>query len=217
MVDHRQRGFTLVEVLIALAITALVGTLAYASLSAAINGVEGTREAAERSHQVNRAWQIISRDIQQLAPRGIRDEFGQSEPALQGGQAARFVLSLTRSGWDNSQGLPRSTLQRVNYQLQDDTLWRESYPVLDRAPDTEPQRVALLDGVEYLEVAFLRSLDELNSSDSDRQVDTRNWRDNWVQDLSQPGSDPGLPVALELRLQLTDWGEINRLYALPPL
>jgi len=210
-------GFTLVEVLIALAITVLVGTIAYTSLTAAMAGVEGTRAAADRSHQVARAWMIISRDIRQISMRGVRDEFGQNEPALLGGRSARFALSLTRAGWDNSQQLGRSTLQRVNYLLQDNALWRESYPVLDRAPDTQPQRLRLLDDVEFLEVAFLDRLDKVRSVSAEAGLDTESWRENWLPDPSRPGSDPGVPVALEVRLQLPDWGEIRRLYTMPPL
>ena len=88
----------------------------------------------------------------------MRDEFGQVEPALVGGAAARFALSFTRSGWHNPNDNPRSNLQRVNYRVEDGALWRDSYPVLDRAPDTEPQQVRLLEGVEVLELVFLGDL-----------------------------------------------------------
>ena len=74
-------GFTLVEVLIALAITAFVSTIAYTSLSTVISGAESTRTAAERSYAINRAWMIISRDIGQFVARPVRDEFGELEPA----------------------------------------------------------------------------------------------------------------------------------------
>lgn len=78
------RGFTLIEVLIALAITAFVAAVAYRSLSAAMLGVERTRATADRTYEINRAWMIISRDLNQFVARPIRDEFGQEEPALTG-------------------------------------------------------------------------------------------------------------------------------------
>jgi general secretion pathway protein J len=207
------RGFTLVEVLIALAITAFVSTIAYTALSTVITGVERTRENAERSYAVNRAWMIITRDLRQFANRPIRDEFGEQEPALLGGPAARFALSLTRGGWHNPNGHPRGNLQRVNYRLEDNALWRDSYPVLDRAGDTEPASVKLLDEVEDLRLLFLGSTDLAGGTGIN--LDTRQWPDNWVIDTSQPDTPFAPPAALQITLQLADWGEMKRLYALP--
>jgi general secretion pathway protein J len=210
-------GFTLIEVLIALAITAFVSTIAYTSLSTVLNGAERTQESAERSYQINRALMILSRDIEQFVARPVRDEFGELEPALQGGPAARFALSFTRAGWHNPQGHPRSNLQRVNYRVEEDALWRDSYPVLDRAGDTVGQEVKLLDGVEDLELAFLDSLAGLQGSGRSTALDTRNWSESWVQDPTIQDEAQKPPMALEIRLQLSDWGELRRMYALPPL
>jgi general secretion pathway protein J len=206
-----------VEVLIALAITAMVGAMAYASLTSVIEGTEGNREVTERTHEINRAWMLLTRDIRAFVPRPVRDEFGQFEPALNGGRAARFPLSLTRAGWHNPQLQQRSTLQRVNYVVEDNALWRESYVVLDRAPDTEARRVKLLDGVEVLEVVFLDDLASLRAGEGVRGIDTRDWNDTWIADTGNPNTLPEPPAVLEVRLQLEDLGEMRRLYALPPL
>ena len=214
--EQAARGFTLVEVLIALAITAFVAAVAYTSLSTVITGVESARASAERTHEINRAFMLLSRDLRHFVVRPVRDEFGENEPALSGGQAARFALSFTRAGWHNPNGLPRSHLQRVNYLFEDQALWRESYPVLDRAGDTEGTQVRLLDDVDYLELAFLGSVDQLRLGRG-TNVDTRQWPANWVVDTSDPGALPTPPVAIEITLGLADLGEITRLYALPPL
>lgn len=213
--SKRASGFTLVEVLIALAITAFVATIAYTSLSTAITGMEVTRENSQRAYAVSRAWMIISRDLRQFVNRPVRDEFGEPEPALQGGPAARFALSLTRSGWHNPNAHLRSNLQRVNYRVEDEALWRDSYAVLDRAADTEPASVKLLEGVEYLDLAFLESLAAVQSNREGSSLETRDWPDSWVVDTSQPGSVLEPPVALQVTLQLSDWGEMSRLYELP--
>ena len=213
--SKRASGFTLVEVLIALAITAFVATIAYNSLSTAITGMEVTRENSQRAYAVSRAWMIISRDLRQFVNRPVRDEFGEPEPALQGGPAARFALSLTRSGWHNPNAHLRSNLQRVNYRVEDEALWRDSYAVLDRAADTEPTSVKLLEGVEYLDLAFLASLAAVQAGREGSSLETRDWPDSWVVDTSQPGSVLAPPVALQVTLQLSDWGEMSRLYELP--
>jgi len=216
LTDRQQRGFTLIEVLIALAITAFVAAVAYTSLSTVVTGIEAARASAERTYEINRAFMLLSRDLRQFVDRPVRDEFGDTEPALSGGEAARFALSFTRSGWHNPNGLPRSHLQRVNYRFEEDALWRESYPVLDRAGDTEGRRVLLLDGVEYFELGFLGSVEQLRLGRG-ASIDTRQWPENWVVDTSDPDSLPAPPVAVEITLALEDLGEITRLYAIAPL
>ncbi len=208
-----QQGFTLVEVLIAMAITAFVATVAYTGLSTVITGMESTRENAQRSYEVSRAWMIITRDLRQFTNRPVRDEFGELEPALQGGPVARFALSLTRGGWHNPNALLRSNLQRVNYRVEDNALWRDSYPVLDRAGDTEPASVILLSDVDDLRLLFLGSVDTAGGTGIN--LDTRQWPDNWVVDTRQPGATLAPPAALQVTLQLADWGEMTRLYVLP--
>jgi len=227
-----QRGFTLVEVLVALSITAFVSVIAYTSLSSVMTGVEAMRDSTRRTYELNRAMMILSRDFSEFVARPVRDEFGDVEYPIVGGPAARFMLSLTRSGWHNPNSHPRSNLQRINYRLENEGLWRDSYSVLDRAGDTEPQTVLLLDGVEYMELAFLGSLSSLEQSRSTDDLDTDDWVESWVDgsSLNNPGastpvaitnvgnttSNYTLPVAVELRMQLAGWGEIRRLYVLPP-
>lgn len=214
--NNSPAGFTLIEVLIALAITAFVSAIAYTSLSTTLVGVESTRATSDRTYEVNRAWMIITRDIRHFVSRPVRDEFGEMEPALVGGPAARFALSFTRSGWHNPNDNLRSNLQRVNYRVEEGALWRDSYPVLDRASDSAPREVKLLDDVEYLEFGFLGSLSEVQSGNNTVALETRDWSESWVADTSSPDSELVPPLALELRLLLEDWGEMRRLYALPP-
>ena len=214
------RGFTLIEVLIALAITAAVATLAFSSLSAVLDSAESLRRQGGRIAEVNRAWALLSRDLNQFAPRPVRDAFGAAEPALTGGGDGSG-LSLTRAGWRNPDGRLRSTLQRVRYHWEDGALWRESYPVLDRTAATEPQRVRLLEGVESFELAFLARQTPLPNANT--AINTDGWLRHWAVDGAAGGGTPGPanippeepPEAVEIRLTLRDWGELRWLYELP--
>jgi len=212
--DRVEKGFTLIEVLIALAITAFVATISYAGLSSTINAVESTRAAAVQTYELDRALMFISRDLRQFIDRPVMDEFGQREPAMSGGLLARYTLSFTRNGWHNPKQINRSNLQRVNYLVEEGALWRESYFVLDRLGESEPQRAKLLDGVEELTVAFIASVDALDTQSDGKTLDTRNWEQNWVVDTSTVDGELPPPVAIEVRLQLDGWGEISRLYEL---
>ncbi|MFT4767720.1 MAG: general secretion pathway protein J [Glaciecola sp.] len=214
MVEPRERGFTLVEVLIALAITVFVAAASYSGISTTLTGAEQLRAASERTRDLNRTLSLLNRDLRQFSNRSLRDEFGAMQPALSGGPLAFYPLSLTREGWSNSLQQPRSELQRVFYYLEDDTLWRAYYTVLDRAVDAEPKRMALLRGVNTLELRFLDALENLEV-DGDFVIDTRAWSRNWVADPGAGASVPPPPVALELRLELDDLGELRRFYELP--
>ena len=78
-------GFTLIEVLVAMAITAVIAVLAYVSLSTVIVGVDSVRREADQINTLNRAFQVLARDIRQVVDRPILDEFGSREAALEGG------------------------------------------------------------------------------------------------------------------------------------
>ncbi|MEO0436318.1 MAG: type II secretion system minor pseudopilin GspJ [Pseudomonadota bacterium] len=207
-------GFTLVEVLVALAITVMVTATAYTSISAAISSVDQLRAGGDRVRDLNRALSIVSRDLRQFSNRFIVDEFDEPRAPLTGGPLAIHPLELTRAGWQNSTGLPRSDLQRVFYYLEDDSLWRAYYQVLDRLGDSEPVRVRLLDRVEELELRFLPEL-ELLQVDQNANIDTRNWERNWVLEPGTGLTPPDPPQALEIRLNLEDFGELRRIYELP--
>lgn len=210
----RHRGFTLVEVLVAVSITALVGVLAYGSLSTVLSGVEGNRAAAKRISDINRAFRLLDRDLRQLVARPVRDEFGELEAALRGASESLQGLTFTRAGWSNSQLRSRSTQQRVRYLVEDNTLWRETYAVLDRAPDTEPQRVALLSNVESLELKFMKKLDELQLLDDGTGIDSSTWQDSWAMDDNTGNNTVSLPAAMEMILRVDGLGEVRRWYAI---
>lgn len=211
----RARGFTLIEVLIAMALTAFVAAAAYAGIANVLLGAEQLRDAGARTRDLNRALTLLERDFRQFVNRPVVDEFGARQGGMIGGPLALFPLSLTRSGWHNSLDLPRSDLQRVHYYVEDEALWRAYSTVLDQAVDTRLQRVRLLDGVENLELRFLAAIDDLQV-DRDLNVDTRAWAPNWVADPGTSGAALPPPAAVELRVELTDLGGLRRLYELPP-
>jgi len=210
------RGFTLVEVLVAMAITALVAVVSYSALSAALASAERLRVSAQRAQEIGRVMAMLSRDIRQTANRTVIDEFGQRTPAVMGGELARDMLTVTRAGWHNSTGAPRGTLQRVDWWLEEETLWRGYFPVLDITPGTERIETAVLDGVERFEVRFLPNVAALEINRDD-VIDRRNWEDSWVADLSQPDQGLPPPAAVEVMMEVSGLGEVTRLYVLPAI
>jgi general secretion pathway protein J len=192
------QGFTLLELLTALAIFALIATLAYRGLNTLLTIRQQTDEHAQKLAQLQTAFTQLGRDIEQYRERQIRDHYGDIQPALQGTDTD---LEFTHTGWNNPAQQQRSTLQRVAYHLKDKTLWRTYWRVLDRAQDSPPLTTALLDPIETL---YWRYLDN-----------TLQWQDKWPP--SSPSTTPHLPTlsAIEITLTLPGWGQLRRLYRVP--
>ena len=198
------RGFTLLELLVALAVFSIMAVAAYSGLRNVLYTRAAVEEQNRRLAAVQLAVYRLEQDIEQATPRGVRDEYGEPQGALLGGKLTDDRLTLTRAGWDNPLGQPRASLQRVAYRLRDGRLWRLHWPVLDRGGLIEPRETLLLDRVRDFKVQFL---------------DQDDWRDDWPPPSSSTDDrkpDPDrLPRAVEIRLTLEDWGEITRLLPLP--
>ena len=146
---NRQSGFTLMEILVALFIFAVVGLISAQLLGRTVNAYEVLDDRGQRLGQLHRARLVVERDMLQFRNRPIRMAQGEPLPALMIGDEG--ALSMTRGGWRNPLQRPRSELQRVGYRMQDEKLVRGYWSVLDRRGDEEPISQTLLEGVEELE------------------------------------------------------------------
>lgn len=114
---NRQAAFTLIELLLSLAIAALisVGTLQLFNTSIGAKAV--VDDQSSEFAAMNRAMRLIEQDMIQIAPmRKVRDPFGEYRNAV---DLTYEGLYVTRAGWAQSQFLTyeRSSLQRVHYRL----------------------------------------------------------------------------------------------------
>lgn len=200
----RQRAFTLIEVLVSMAVFAVLAGFAYSTLAQTLLSAEILNERMDRLQALQRTMRLMTDDLQQLAPRPIRDELGDNlRPALDTGFQSGFALELTRSGWSNPIVLPRSTQQRAAYRIEDGELIRFHWYTLDRTLSNEPVSVTLLDGVEGLQFRFLDGNDD--------------YTEQWPP-LNLPGALGARqrPRAVEVTLLLEEEGEIRRLIEVAP-
>ncbi len=201
---RRAIGFTLIEVLVALAIFGVLTTLSYMTIGQTLLSVEFLSDRMDRLQAVQRTVRYLGGDLMQAAPRPVRDELGDSLlPAVRTDLASIFALELTHGGWSNPAGLPRGTLQRSAYRLQDGELIRYHWTVLDRTLANEPIETVLLDDVESLLFRYLQANGE--------------WIGQWPPLSAQgPASYRLRPRAVEIVLTLRDEGEIRRVLEVAP-
>src|SRR5690348_16195565 len=109
-----RNGFTLVELLVALTIFALLSAAGVTLLSFSVRAQASSDERLERLAEIRRAGALLTSDLAQAAPRISRDETGAVKPALVGGsgQGEALLLSLVRRGWENYDGSARPSLQK---------------------------------------------------------------------------------------------------------
>ena len=197
-----QKGFTLIEVLIAMAIFAILSVLAYGGLEQVIQNRSQTEEALNRLRQIQLTMSKMQRDFEQIVNRKGHDELGGELPALATGEGTDLLVQFTRNGWRNPAQLTRSHLQRIAYKLDDDTLTRISWPYVDRAQDSQAIETELLNNIQEVSIRVMDAQNE--------------WQTSWPINTSSsptPGVPPSdLPIAIEVTLKLHDWGDIVRLY-----
>lgn len=201
---RRNAGFTLLELLVSLAIFALLATMAYTALNSVLNARKEVEKRTARLAELQTAFMVMERDIEEAVNRPIRDEFGDEQAALTGGGTGTTVLTLTRTGWRNPLGLARSDLQRVSYGFNNQQLLRETWNTLDRGPGNEPYSEVLINGVSAVDMRFL---------DRGRQ-----WLSYWPPQSDNDVQDVGevlMPRAIEISIDVNGWGRIVRLFRVP--
>lgn len=194
-----KRGFTLLELLVALSIFSVLSVMAYGGLQTVITTKEATQKSADRIAEIQLLMMRISSDLRQAVPRKIRDEYGDFLAAMQSSKNGDETMAWTRAGYRNPAHLKRSNVQRVAYKLDRQKLIRMTWPVLDRAQDTEVIETEVLSNIESIEWRFLNDQSE--------------WLSNWPEEDAKAGLYP-LPKAVEFTFELQDWGKVRRLILL---
>ena len=193
-----QRGLTLLEVLVATAILAMVFVLSQQTFDAASKAFERTSDQTQRLEQIDKAWFLLKQDLTHLLGHSVKRSFDSDIPPLVIEFGQEVWLALLRGNYENVLGLQRSELQRVAYKLEDNEIVRYSWYDPAGTDFDLAKKQKLLGGVERVEIAVL--------SAQARNLDGP-WEDTWLQ-LSS------LPLAVEITLETQDRGEMKRRFVL---
>lgn len=202
-----QRGFTLIEILIAMAIFTLIGLASTGLLTTVIDSNEISEERFAKLQLLQRAMITIERDIQQAVPRAVRVNGEKQEVVLAGGEMDESDddgIGLVRGGWHNPQlMLPRSTLQPIVYRLRDNKLERLYSNYVDNVIGHEPKVRVLLEDVDSLKFEFVAPANTTGNTVSNKEI-------NW----SESFKGTGLPRAVAIEFVSKDFGRIRREFTL---
>jgi general secretion pathway protein J len=196
---NNKKGFTLLEILIALFVFTILSIIMSSALHSITTSQSATEKRAARLDELQLALIIISRDFEQAVNRQSTNTNG-TDPAMIG--APDFII-FTHAGFANPFGTQNhSTLQRSTYLLENGNLKRSHWPVLDHTLKIKPEERILLTNVSELHFEYLDS--------------QKNFRPSWPPpDQTQSI----LPTAVRVTLTLKDLGKITQLYLIagPPI
>ena len=200
---RRNQGFTLLEILVAMAILAIMSVMVYRSVSEARVSVENAGGHMDRLREVQRAMSLLTGDFRTLAPRPIREPIGDGyRAALRRDPNAVTLAELSHAGWPNGAGSARGTVQRVSYRLEQQTLIREYWNVTDPTLANVPVSRRLLSQVEHIEIRYMNS--------------GREWVSQWPPQGGAGDTElRSRPMAVEVTIVLSDYGELKRLIEVP--
>jgi general secretion pathway protein J len=194
-----QHGFTLLEILVAMVILAVMGLMSYRAVSEARVAVANAETHLDRLREVQRAVQLLVADVRTLTRRPVREAVGDGYRAtLLRDPNSISLLEFSHAGWPNGAGTPRGTAQRVIYRIEDGKLLREHWTVMDATLSTPPLKRELLGGVEQVAIRYL--------------TPGREWIEEWPQFGNT--ADLGFftrPLAVEITITLADYGAIRRI------
>lgn len=194
------KGFTLIEILIALAIFAILATLTSSVLYQAFNARARVNIQADKLSNLQMAVSLLQQDIVQAVNRPIRGNDMHLFPGFVGQPS---YVEFTRDGSANPKALEqRSTLKRIAFVCEDNKLLRRTWATLDPLDRNVYDNKILLDNLTNCSFAYVnQALQTLTE-----------WRENAV---NQNQSKEPLPKAIQVNLSLQDWGNISLLFIIP--
>lgn len=193
--DRSIAGFTLLEVLVAIAIFSVMAVLAYEGLRNFLAARTLLESRTSVFHARVRGIAQIQQDLEQLVARPVRDELGDPVDALRRRAGEEVLLAFTRhSPWPApARGLP--DLRRVEYRLLQGRLLRREWDALDRVSSVGYRERTMLSGVESLDLRF-------HGADA--------WQDDWSEETGAAGQS-GLPRAVGVIVRFEDGRSLERI------
>ena len=147
-------GFTLIEILVAMFLLAFMSIMSYQAIDAVLKINDRSQQSLAQEARLQRAWQIIGRDIIHLRPRTFIDGLGATERAYVT-DPSEFGVRFSRGGGPMVRSNP-SGLRRIEYRVNDDAqLIRQSWAITESPRLSDGSTMVLVDNVEKVRFEHL--------------------------------------------------------------
>ena len=227
----------MLEMVVAIALSALVAAMAYQSFDGASRNAARTREVLTSLNKLDKAWQLIGQDMRNIVPMDAQIpnpqvRFEAASQKTKGKQTFQVLMLFSRRGWMNPLGRIRSDLQQVNYRVAEGKLWRDylpernvplenidferdSFHQLLLGDDVEPDMPG--EGIVVTDFQ-LRFLSDVRIKSDGKSVlegseYSKNWDPMWPP-VGVTGGAP-MPVAVEITIEIEGVGTSVRLFEIP--
>ena len=223
-----QRGFTLIEMIVAVTVLVTMSALAAATITAAMRSDEVAQDNQEEMRRLDRTWLTLENDLRHALGYELSSYDQTRLPAMLADDSEDYQLTFLRGGNSNRLYAFRSELMRVAYKFDEQELIRFSWADPANPEEDLAQQRLLLRDIEGIDFEFLPA--------SATSTEDSAWVDTWPNGRqSNSGSTVvnttgqnttaaaprapqagALPLAVKVRLRLTEEYEIERLFVLAP-